>query len=642
MHIARRRRKLTEVSIGCDDEETYEPKLHKDDEDDEPFLYLLLRVGGMVGLVFVVIGLAYVHFIGPILTDGTPVTGADDDDFTFAVDTPNEKVQVAEPEAVTMTAPPLPQFPPLSAYAQHHDAFAVVENRSTESKDALFWQTANGLREQFAERYGSGSVAVARSVLDAAMTAYGKDHLSSMACRIQRAREEHRTFRMAFGGYSVTAGHGNYFSQSFPMVLERILGTVFQVIGMSLEVRNAAVGGCPSFPYGWCLENFLGDDPDVVSWDFSMNEAGDDPVGLESYVRHVVHTFPRAQLLVKDTHMAENRRKVLEDYAAILRDPLVVHTEPAVEPFLDLEEAYRPDGFRAWRKFGSPQGAPGQTLHHPAVKEHEFIAWILALHFLSALEVMIDGQITDCSRVFASHEQPSTFPQPFHLDDDIAHGKSLFFGSPHGSSWTMSNVQCRTSFQPTVKGDLKEIVESGGVAQNMNVMLPKSNMYYGRGWVFDLSESEKKAKRKLDRFKGLGFLDKKPAFYGIYSSGSLVLQLPVRRKLKSVVVCAVNEIRPQEVCDNAKDIQYTIAGLNVSAVPLEHSPTLYLGKSVCTYLEAPNATAMSCRDDSLCTANLTLSVRNQHINRKEQACSISHVIWEENTIFEPIAIKQQG
>jgi hypothetical protein len=27
-----------------------------------------------------------------------------------------------------------------------------------------------------------------------------------------------------------------------------------------------------SFPYGWCLKNFLGEDSDAVSWDFSMNE----------------------------------------------------------------------------------------------------------------------------------------------------------------------------------------------------------------------------------------------------------------------------------------------------------------------------------------------------------------------------------
>jgi hypothetical protein len=37
----------------------------------------------------------------------------------------------------------------------------------------------------------------------------------------------------------------------------------------------------PSFPYGWCLKNFLGEDSDAVSWDFSMNE-GDNADGKTS------------------------------------------------------------------------------------------------------------------------------------------------------------------------------------------------------------------------------------------------------------------------------------------------------------------------------------------------------------------------
>lgn len=44
-------------------------------------------------------------------------------------------------------------------------------------------------------------------------------------------------------------------------------------------VRNAAIGGIPSFPFGLCLKNELGSNADVVSWDFSMNEPGLRPEG---------------------------------------------------------------------------------------------------------------------------------------------------------------------------------------------------------------------------------------------------------------------------------------------------------------------------------------------------------------------------
>ena len=92
---------------------------------------------------------------------------------------------------------------------------------------------------------------------------------------------------MSFAGYSVTVGRGNYFSQSFPFIVEKILQATLQtLLGIPLQVRNAAIGGIPSFPYGFCLSHFLGDDADVVSWDYSMNEGRGSAI-LESYIRHV-------------------------------------------------------------------------------------------------------------------------------------------------------------------------------------------------------------------------------------------------------------------------------------------------------------------------------------------------------------------
>ena len=152
----------------------------------------------------------------------------------------------------------------------------------------LFWQAAAGLRNEFAERYGGRDAA--RAILDRALDQVGAADTSSStttttsrsnipvlpndlvttACRIWSRQQEQPppppplngatptnnnsntltppphpyrrpTFRFAFGGYSVTVGRGNLFAQSYPLVMEQQLQTVFDTLGLQLRVRNAAV-----------------------------------------------------------------------------------------------------------------------------------------------------------------------------------------------------------------------------------------------------------------------------------------------------------------------------------------------------------------------------------------------------------------
>lgn len=62
-----------------------------------------------------------------------------------------------------------------------------------------------------------------------------------------------------------------------------------------------------------------------MSWDYSMNEAGGIPEGLEAYLRQILwktrHWSVPPMLLVKDTHMAAGRREVLGHYLDYLPDP---------------------------------------------------------------------------------------------------------------------------------------------------------------------------------------------------------------------------------------------------------------------------------------------------------------------------------
>lgn len=430
-----------------------------------------------------------------------------------------------------------------------------------------------------------------------------------------------------------------------------------------------------------------------------MNEAGGDPIGLEAYMRHIMNQYPNQQpkLIVKDTHMAYQRRNLLQYYynqslwmpslSQTARDPIVIHTEPAAEPFLKgiSVESDRPVGFQEWRKFGTPLNAPGQTSHHPAVKEHEFIAWILTMYFLSALEVVaiaagMNNKTDAHSFLYRHCPKPDTvgdvgatrktlLPEPMYAAalNSTKSYNSVLFGEKSGQVWSMNDVHCRTSFEPIVSGDLSGIVLSGGVGEEINVMLPKSKMFYNSGWVLDLGEDEKKAKRNLDRFEGHGFIDRKKGYYGIFASGSLHLFLPHEAKdkdqrrpvsgdpanlyFKSIVTCEVNEKRRSSACHSVFDIHYMIGGANATQISSIDTPaTTYYGRKICTHIMVPATSKLTtvaeihaAKDFDRKRSNthrqvewrndqvgllLTITVTNHRIVRRDDACSISHVVWE--------------
>jgi hypothetical protein len=449
-------------------------------------------------------------------------------------------------------------------------------------------------------------------------------------------------------------------------------------------------------PYGWCMSNFWGDDVDVVSWDYSMNEAGGMPQGLEAYLRHTLQLKRQPALIVKDTHLAQDRRDLLQRYfdmnmttitatpatgsndllQSLVQDYVVVHTDPAAKPFLDRVEEHRPAGFQEWRKFGSPPGAPGQALHHPAVKEHELIAWLLTMHFLRALELFATSRqepsMLQCRDDNDEHGSMFLPPPVVEKDStDTPPWTSVLFGEQESNSssarWRMNPVHCRTSFEPILSGDLSSIAVSGSVGEELNIMLPKSKMFYNRGWVLDLSDGEKQAKRKLDVFGGLGYVDRKKAYYGIFPSGRIRFLLPYESAqgrtqkpivgdkatdwFKSIVVCAVNEKRDAGACQTEKDLSLIVGGANATnAVMMDAPGTLYLGKKLCLYIPVPNDAILTSRNelkknettklklppgqmhaarDEAVGLALELSINNRHILLRDQACSVSHVVWEQ-------------
>lgn len=608
--------------------------------------------------------------------------------------------------------PPIPHFD--LSDASKWDAFGIIEamdtsNQKDDDKHRNFWRAASGMRQRFAELYGGENAA--RMLLDQGLTTFPgvrerittPEDIVATSCRLHIAKVDQRPFRMVFGGYSVTVGRGNRFQDSFPFQLEKDLGVVMNLAGIDLQVNNAAIGGIPSFPYGWCFENFWGSQPDVVSWDYSMNEAGDVPEGLEAYIRHILSTYSEnpPKLIVKDTHMASHRRDVLGAYQALLKDPVVIHTDPAVKPMLERKEEHRPIGFQEWRKFGAPIGAPGQTAHHPGLKEHQLIGWILAMHFLTATEYLMSQSDTDinqqCGSSTSTSQKVVSLPSP--VSGTITNTtnmiyNSILFGHPQDPNnngndeqqWHMNPIHCRTTFQPILNGDLSELVVSGTTAEDLEVLLPKSQMYYNQGWTFDVSEKEKAAKRKLSLFPdGLGFVDSKEAYYGIYESKKMRLLIPFEEEsslsspgaaiatpeigkrandwFESMVLCQVNEKRDFSSfaelpsCNLATDIGVVIGGINATAslVPsnnfttdtrtynkmMNDAGTLYLGQQMCMHIQIPKEAVLTSHNQldknpedeplekDIVGMMVDIFVTNPHIAHISQACSISHVIWEQ-------------
>ena len=302
--LTRRRRMPKTVAVTNGDDNPVKRSRHRrrrKRSQEAPFWLLVLQVGATI---FIVSSFTFslLRYVRP-----EDEEYRDDEQYVVVVDESEEEIETAKPKK---TDPPLPEWK--LGEASRFDAYGLAERHAIEQTDD-FWRVALTMRKDFAERYGNENAA--RAILERALSTFGGEKhldLERTACRIREAKEQRRPFKFAFGGYSVTVGRGNFFRQSFPFVMERILKRPFRALGVDLQVKNHAIGGIPSFPYGWCMENFWGRDADVVSWDYSMNEAGGVPEGLEAYVRHTMMLDRSPKLIVKDTHMAEARRDVLQ------------------------------------------------------------------------------------------------------------------------------------------------------------------------------------------------------------------------------------------------------------------------------------------------------------------------------------------
>ncbi len=563
-------------------------------------------------------------------------------------------------------------------------------NAEKSSKHGDWRSKIDKVKEEFYMRYGGKREALdmlKRGIFIAADTEeHSVHHTAERIVRaVLREQEEQsegeepkrNKFTMSFGGYSVTVGRGNYFHQSYPFVIEKILKPLFEEsLHLDLVVRNSAIGGIPSFPYGWCLPNFLGEDSDVISWDYGMNE-GNGAEALEAYLRQSLRNLPkRPMMIILDTK--QPRIDLLKAYYknGILTDSIAVARGEIVnKDVLQKDEKDRPIGLQNWDKWGSPPGSPGQSRWHPKYMEHEMIGWNIAMHFIDAIEAALT--MLDSMEKFnnlhlpikdENHESLTLLPPPItgipkgdsnQAVTHILHGVKLE-ENDESSLWHMDRVSCRTNFLPNIKGHMSEIIVSGTASEIGDDLMEKTDEQYQSGWVLDVGKVERDTKRKVAKVGdgGLGYIDMKLALYAIPESGTLKLSLPYEGPthkhkhdhdsdmkaphwFEALVFCEVNEKRTDQECKTEEDLTFIVGGVKSPSVTKITSVASYLKKAICVNVEIPKDavvtkvntsgeedTGLLAPESDTVQLSIEITVTGKHVNRRDGACSISHAVWQ--------------
>jgi hypothetical protein len=530
-------------------------------------------------------------------------------------------------------------------------------------------------RSDFVEKYGPDSMDWYKK---------GAHPFGSMDVTAQRflsaaSPEGTKTFVMAFAGYSVTVGRGNYFHESFPFVLETLLKPLLkELLSIDLEIRNAAIGGIPSFPYAFCTPHFLGDDADVISWDYSMNE-GNGAAVMESYLRLSQKALNEKQPMMIVLDKNPQRRKLLQDYAdlGILHDGIMLSRAGEVIPkkVLEMEDGVnKPLGLHKWDDFGAPQGCPGKSSWHPKKAEHEFLGYLLAMHFVDTLERALEmSHGWEAKDSFLAATDRLLLPKPLMTppENNPDAVTQLLYGhlEEDGSgNYELHDLSCRTSFLPAQ--DHEKVLPSvvvNGLAQSeefKDIMLERPDSLYQSGWVLDVSKIERDTKKKVEKCGGLGYIDMKIALYGIPESGVLRMWLPyegtkdhgagdedtsAHNYFDDLILCEANEKREDAACRLDRDLQITTGGQAVTG-QMVNGAGVYLKRQTCLHVEIPEGAQVTALSDLKTSSGEELSSEDRArlssdanaiglvvdltassaVTRANGACCVSHIVWEQH------------
>lgn len=300
--------------------------------DDEPFLITNIKVGAVIAAGFVLLYLLYV-ISSMALSSIRGLDGGKSGSVGSKYVNDDAKGYTGEIEIDEKSK----TFPNFDINDGKLNAFSAAKHLRSNSKGGTssgsderdpkkksIWETLDELeklKQEFAATYGGENAAkeiLNRGIITFTSSLSPPDNvdtesgLQNTARRIFNSKNENKPFKMSFAGSGAIAGYGNYLKQTFPSVIVDILTEPMGKLGVELEIRNAAVADISSFPYGWCLENFMGEEVDVVSWDTSLSNRADTDAAFEAYLRRVITMDSSPMLIIREGSYSESRRQMLQ------------------------------------------------------------------------------------------------------------------------------------------------------------------------------------------------------------------------------------------------------------------------------------------------------------------------------------------
>ncbi len=325
-------------SLGVDDNDNNSAsksanRKKKKRRPDEPFLITNLKVGGTIAIIGIIIYVIYTLLsIGfsklrgydtldsqsiwsKYVNDNSGYTGGVAGQYEKSKTFPNFELNDETINAFNVSIP-------LMTKKQDEDGESeMIKTMEKDSKKRAIIETLKMLdqvKQDFAASYGGENAA--QEILNRGIVTirnskgHPLDGIRHTASRIFEKVPEKKSLKVSFAGSSAVAGYGNYLKQTFPSVLADLLTESLEKLGVEFEVRNAAIADISSFPYGWCLENFMGEEVDIVSWDSSLMNRADTDAAFESYVRRVASMKSSPLLIIREGAYSESRRKILQKY----------------------------------------------------------------------------------------------------------------------------------------------------------------------------------------------------------------------------------------------------------------------------------------------------------------------------------------
>jgi hypothetical protein len=243
--------------------------------------------------------------------------------------------------------------------------------------------------------------------------------------------------KIVFTGTSITAAHDCFFNQSYPLVFERTMKSLFQAAGIDLQVFNVAQGNSPVYPATWCVGATAGEDADIIGWEHTLNCPSSTSQCIEDFIRRIAqfpsnpipiafHALAKPKMIGKLKKLSDlmfngpNGNETLFDrYSEFgFHAVLVVNALATNSKLPEFSEQHL-----IW------DGKIGTKNWHPGPWGHQLAADILSFSYISILEEAFRESYKPRKVQFV------TLPRPLFQTIDLMPLK----------------VQCWTSFRPIIK-----------------------------------------------------------------------------------------------------------------------------------------------------------------------------------------------